>query len=247
MVNGTALRDKTRAETVHDWLQQVDYRVANLKTDRNDIFRLRYRAYLNEGSISSNPEKMFSDDYDAMDNCWIFGLFHEDWLISSIRFHAINKQNRYGPALDVFPDLVGPMIDAGQTIIDPTRFVVDDEATKMFPDLPFLTLRVATMASEFFDADHCLATVRAEHRAFYRRVFESKQLCDPRPYPTLTQPICLMTADVRGIREKLMRRYPVFLSSFTERKMLMSEFVMPTEIGQNDNMQPYVQKVSGFS
>lgn len=247
MVDETALREKTRAETVHDWLQQVDYRVAISQTDRNDIFRLRYRAYLNEGSISPNPEKMFSDDYDAIDNCWIFGLFHEDWLISAIRFHVISPENRYGPALDVFPDLVGPMIDAGQTVIDPTRFVVDDEATKIFPDLPFLTLRVATMASEYFDADHCLATVRAEHRAFYRRVFESKQLCDPRPYPTLTQPICLMTADVRGIREKLMRRYPVFLSSFTERKMLLSDFNFPTGSGRKDDLHAYVQKASGFS
>ena len=246
MVNETALRDKSRAEIVHDWLQQVDYRVASFQKDRNAIFRLRYRAYLNEGSISSNPEKMFTDDYDAMDNCWIFGVFHENWLISSIRFHVIRSENRYGPALDVFPDLVAPMVDAGQTIIDPTRFVVDEEATKIFPDLPFLTLRVATMASEFFDADHCLATVRAEHRAFYRRVFESKQLCDPRPYPTLTQPICLMTADVRGIRDKLMRRYPVFLSSFTERKMLMSDFALTAVNGGNANLPSYVQKAFGF-
>ncbi len=247
MVSETALREKTRAETVHDWLQQVDYRVASSQLDRNAIFRLRYRAYLNEGSIPPNPDKTFSDDYDAMDNCWIFGVFHEDWLISSIRFHVINQQFRYGPALDVFPDLVGPMIEAGQTVIDPTRFVVDEEATRSFPDLPFLTLRVATMASEFFDADHCLATVRAEHRAFYRRVFESIQLCDPRPYPSLTQPICLMTADVRGIRDKLMRRYPVFLSSFTERKMLLSEIIVPPDIGNKLDLQPYVQKVSGFS
>ena len=41
MVNETALRDESRAEIVHGWLQQVDYRVASFQKDRNAIFRLR--------------------------------------------------------------------------------------------------------------------------------------------------------------------------------------------------------------
>ena len=123
------------------------------------------------------------------------------------------------------------MLDAGQTLIDPTRFVVDAQAAKDFPDLPFLTLRVACMASEYFEADHCLATVRKEHAAFYRRVFKSKQLCDPRPYPTLTQPICLLRADVGTIRDELMDRYPVFLSTYTERRMLFDHERPATSCG----------------
>ncbi|MFZ1815120.1 MAG: hypothetical protein WBO55_14705 [Rhizobiaceae bacterium] len=208
------------AERIGDYLQELDYRVAYTDEDRDRIFRLRYDAYLREGSIEPNSTGRFSDDYDRMDNCWIFGIHAEDRLISSIRIHVISKKNRRGPALDVFPDIVGPLIDSGETLIDPTRFVADEDAIRDYPELPYITLRVPCMASEYFSADACLATVRREHSAFYRRVFQSKVLCEPRPYPTLKQPIGLLSADVRGQRERMAERYPVFLSSLTERRML---------------------------
>jgi hypothetical protein len=211
---------RSRALRVSDYLQQLDYRIARTTHERDQIYALRYRSYLREKAISASPSQRFVDDYDSMENCWIFGIHADDRLIASIRFHVISDMHRRGPALDVFPDLVWPMIEGGLVVIDPTRFVVDEDASRDFPDLVFLTLRVACMASEYFEADYCLATVRREHRAFYRRVFNSELLCEPRPYPTLAQPICLMRADVRGIRDSLMGRYPVFLSSYTERRML---------------------------
>ena len=202
------------------YLQETDYRVADNDDDREEIYRLRYDAYIREGSINPNSSGLFHDAYDDFDNCWIFGVFVDEKLISSIRFHVISPENRKGPALDVFPDIVGPMIDKGMTLIDPTRFVSDLEATKEYPELPFLTLRVASMACEYFSADYCLATIRKEHQAFYRRVYKAEALCEPRPYPTLNAPISLMKANVSEIRDKLMRRYPIFESSFTERRMI---------------------------
>jgi N-acyl-L-homoserine lactone synthetase len=209
-----------RALRVRDFLQQVDYRIASSEAERGSVFRLRYQAYLREKAIEPNSRERFSDAYDDAPNCWIFGVYSEERLISSIRVHVICPGARIGPALDVFPDIVGPMIDDGQTVVDPTRFAVDEAAARKFPDLPFLTLRVACMASEYFGADYCLATVRKEHGAFYRRIFKSEALSEPRPYPSLAQPICLLRADVKAVRDELMARYPVFLSSFTERRML---------------------------
>jgi N-acyl amino acid synthase FeeM len=209
-----------RALRVRDFLQQVDYRIASSEAERDSVFRLRYRAYLREKAIEANPQKRFHDKYDDAPNCWIFGVYNEETLISSIRVHVICAETPIGPALDVFPDIVGPMIDDGQVVIDPTRFAVDEAAASRFPDLPFLTLRVACMASEYFGADYCLATVRKEHGAFYRRIFKSEVLSEPRPYPSLAQPICLLRADVKAVRDEIMARYPVFLSSYTERRML---------------------------
>ncbi|MCB1512872.1 MAG: hypothetical protein KDJ36_18410 [Hyphomicrobiaceae bacterium] len=221
---------------VSDYLQEIDYRAANTPKDLDRVFELRYRAYIREGAIREDKSERFTDSYDTMDNCWIFGIYHDDWLISSIRLHVISPENRKGPALDVFPDIVGPMIDKGNVVIDPTRFVADEEATKHYPELPYLTLRVAAMASEYFEADYCLATVRREHAPFYRRVFESTLLTEPRPYPSLAKPICLMRADVRSIRDRLMERYPVFLSSLTERRML---FDRPVETPTFDELPDF--------
>ena len=215
-------------------LQEADYRVASSKVNREEIFRLRYDAYLKEGAIDENQSGMFNDAYDEFDNCWIFGIHLDKKLASSIRFHIITPEDRKGPAYDVFPDLVGPMLDDGMKLIDPTRFAAEFDAAKNYPEMPFMTLRVACMAYEYFDADYVLATVRKEHAAFYRRVFNAEFLCEPRPYPLLNSSICLLRANVRGVREKIARRYPIFESSLTERRMI---FEQPLNLElQNKNM-----------
>ena len=224
------------------YLQLADYRVATSRIDREEIYRLRYESYLKEGAIDERPSGMFSDDYDEFDNCWIFGVNLDDQLASSIRCHVISPENRKGPALDVFPDIVGPMIESGKTVVDPTRFVTDSTAALTYPEIPFLTLRVACMVYDYFEADYCLATVRKEHAAFYRRVFRAEILCEPRPYPTLKAPICLLKTNVSSFREKLLRRYPIFESSFTERRMI---FEQPASVQQVEEERPYIRALAG--
>ncbi|MBL4727469.1 MAG: hypothetical protein JKY83_12530 [Rhizobiaceae bacterium] len=211
------------AHKLLEYRQETDYKVADSPEERMAVYRLRYDAYMREETIDRNSARVFHDAYDDFNNCWIFSISIDGRMISSIRLHVISQEFRKGPALDVFPDIVGPMIDEGKVLIDPTRFVADEQAMIRYPELPYLTLRAACMASEFFDADYCLATVRREHAAFYRRVFRSTFMCDPRPYPGLKKPICLLRADVSNIRDKLMTRYPIFESSFTERRMIFEQ------------------------
>ena len=59
--------------------------------------------------------------------------------------------------MDVFPDLLEPELRAGKTIIDPTRFVADPSREKRFPELPYVTLRLAYVSCGFFNADLGLA------------------------------------------------------------------------------------------
>jgi len=213
-------RARSFASRTDEYLQEIEYRVAIDKHDLDEIFRLRYRAYLYEESILPNKTGLFTDDYDDMDNCRIYGLWGEDNLLSSVRLHILSKTQFRGPALDVFPDIVGPMIERGALLIDPTRLVVDREAARRYRYLPHMTVRIACMASEHFAAEYCLATVRAEHMAFYRRLFSFEQICEPRPYPTLTKPICLMVGDMAKIRDRVAARYPLFTSTRAEREML---------------------------
>ena len=45
-------------------------------------------------------------------------------------------------------------------------------------------------------------------------------MCEPRPYPTLTKPLCLMAADYRAVRDRIFERFPVMRSTAAEREML---------------------------
>ena len=80
----------------------------------------------------------------------------------------------------VFGDLLQPELDRGKVIVDPTRFVADPDKAKRFPELPYVTLRLAYVACAYFNADLGLAIVRAEHQAFYRRVFLHEDHCASR-------------------------------------------------------------------
>jgi hypothetical protein len=226
---GIVSSDRPFAQRLNLYLQDADYRVANSVEDRREIYQLRYKCYLREEAISANDLGIFTDDYDKMENCWLFGIHLDNRLVSSIRFHVISPENPFGPAYDVFPDIVRPMIDAKKTVIDPTRLVVDREMISLYPELPYVTIRAAFMAAEYFDAEYMLATVRREHQAFYRRFFGFEQFCEPRPYPNLLKPISLLAANMYKQRDTVVSRYPIFLSSFTERRMLFED-----SSGQND-------------
>lgn len=198
-------------------LARADYRVAEDDGTREAIYRLRYDAYLREGAIGPDPSHRFTDPEDERPNAWIFGIYIDGELASSVRLHVAIDGRGDLPASHVFPDFLTGELDAGKTIVDPTRFVADAAATRLYPELPYLTLRACHMAADFFDADDVLATVRAEHQAFYRRVFGHRPVCPPRPYPSLSKPITLMSLDFQALRATILRRYPFFGSSSAER------------------------------
>ncbi len=149
-----------------------------------------------------------------------FGLFIDGRLASSIRLHTATPVAPLCPALSVFPDCLRPMLSAGMTVIDPTRFVVDDNFARRYRKLPHATIRLAWMACEHESATMLLATAGAEHQAFYRRLFGHRVISEPRPYPTLSTPVSLMAVNFLEERERVTRRYPFLRSSECERNAI---------------------------
>jgi len=217
----SAVRSTSRSsERLTYPLEAVDYKLAETPADKEQIYRLRYRAYLREGTIEPNAAQMVQDHYDELPNSWNFGVYRDGVLMSSLRITVSSPEMPTCPSLGVFPDLLGPEIAKGRVLVDPTRFVADPDREARCPELPYITLRLAYMACEYFAADVGLASVRAEHQAFYRRVFLHKSISEPRDYPSLTKPICLMAVDYPAMRERVYERYPYFRSSFFERRKL---------------------------
>jgi hypothetical protein len=202
-------------------LDKVEYRLAETDAERAAIYRLRYRAYLKEGAIEPNSLGIVSDRYDSLPNSWIFGIFFEGELTSSLRITVASPDNQACPSMDVFPDLLEPWLASGKVIVDPTRFVSDPDRTNRVPELAYLTLRLAYVACEHFHADIGLASVRAEHQAFYRRVFMNA-VCAPRVYPGLKKPIGLMEIDFPATHMKVFARYPFLRSTSFERHKLFA-------------------------
>jgi hypothetical protein len=214
-------------ERVAALLERVDYRLVTSAGELDAIHALRYAAYRREDAIPADASERFGDFNDYTPNAYIFGVYVDGELASSIRLHVASKDTPALPALQVFADLLTPALAAGRVIVDPTRFVIDKEASRRFPELCYATTRLAWLASEFFQADLLLATVRLEHQAFYRRVFGHRPICAARQYPSLSKPISLMALNFPLARERVVRRHAFFRSSYFERRMLFGRPPVP--------------------
>ena len=211
---------KTFNERVADLLSRIEYRRIETDEDRERVFRLRYEAYRREEAIPANLASSFSDEYDELDNVWIFGVFLDGRLISSIRMHRADGVGSKFPSLTSFEDILTPELSEKKVLIDPTRFVTDSKATRLLPGLPHLTLRLCWICSVHFNADHFLVAIRPEHQSFYRRTFRHQLICPARNYPMLASQICLMTVRPADVDEQVYKRYPFYQSTDAERKHL---------------------------
>ncbi len=203
-----------------DLLEQVDYRLALTREEKEQIYNLRYRAYLREGAVKESPEQRVTDQYDDLPNSWTFGVYFAGELYSSVRISLLTSEYRQSCSAEAFGEILLPMLDQGKVIVDPARFVADPDKVRRLPELPYVTLRLAYMACEYFNADLGLAIVRAEHQAFYRRVFLHETIAEPRMFPGLLKPVGLMAADFPRLKEKVFERYPMMRSTAFERRML---------------------------
>src|SRR5258705_5645366 len=203
-----------------DLLDQVDYRLAQTPQEKEEIYHLRYRAYLREGAIRPSDDERVTDQYDEAPNAWTFGVYFQDVLHSSIRVSVLTSEWRMSPSVELFGDVLHPELDKGKVIIDSTRFVAEPERARNFPELPYVTVRLGSMAGVYFNADYGLAIVRPEHQAFYRRVFLHETWCEPRTYPGLVKPVGLMASHLPTLRERVLARYPFLRSTAFDRRTL---------------------------
>jgi len=228
------------AGTLMEILDRVEYSRVPMEVVDNPVYRLRYEAYRREEFVPFNDAGVVVDDLDETPNAMCFGVHIDGELASSIRLHHLSARHPYSPSMKVCPDVLDPLLKQGQTFIDPSRFTSDYEASLAYPALPFLTLRIAVMATIHYRADMCLALVRPAHTAFYRRVFGSEEMSDVRAYPGLTFPVQLFGAKVESSRyQSIFSRFPFFLSTIEEREQLFSDATL-----QYDQLIPASSRIA---
>lgn len=208
------------AATLIDLLDSVRYRRVSSIEQFDPVYRLRYEAYRREDFIPINSQQVTRDEFDDLPNCHCFGVYIAGELVSSLRFHVVTPEVPHSPCMSVWPDVLQPLLDEGKSFIDPGRFTADLDASLAYPALPYLTLRLAAMACEYFPVRFCMSAVRPEHTAFYKRIFGATPLGEQRSYANLTFPMQLYTAEVPAIRDRVADRYPFFMSTPEEREAL---------------------------
>ncbi|MEM6463100.1 MAG: hypothetical protein AAF724_14400 [Pseudomonadota bacterium] len=210
-------------------MERIEYRRIVSAEDFEDLSALRTKAYRSAKMDVPSNGGLFIDEIDFDTHAYVFGIYCDEQLISSIRVHHVTPDHRVSPARNLFPDEVDRFLDAGMTLIDPVRHASDPDLFDDLPALPFLTLRVVIMAIEYFGADRCLSFVPPRHVAFYKRVFGSKLVAGPlRNCKGYGIDFSLLAAEIGDRFPAFYRRYPFFRSQPFERRMM---FAPPEELG----------------
>lgn len=210
-------------------MDRVEYRRIMSLEDFEDVSNLRRKAYSRANMHVPLNGGLFIDEADFDPQAHVFGVYCDEQLISSLRIHHVTPDHRVSPSRNLFPTEIDSFLDANMTLIDPVRHASDPDVFDDLPALPYLTLRIATMAIEYFNADRCLSFVPPRHAAYYRRVFGSKLVAGPlRNCKGYNIDFSLLVADVPNELPRVYRRYPFFRSQPFERRMM---FASPEELG----------------
>jgi hypothetical protein len=208
------------ADRIDRLLERVQYRRVENSGELEAVLRLRYEAYLKEGAITANKSQKLEDAFDDGNNVYNVGTFIDGELASALRLHILFDAEEKSPAMESFAEFLLPRLKAGKLIVDPNRFVANHKFARIYPELPYVTLRPTYLACVHFGIDLVTMTVRGEHQAFYRRGFFASSVCPPRPYPLLSKPIGLLLVDFIKDAERILRRHPYWASSEAERQAL---------------------------
>jgi N-acyl-L-homoserine lactone synthetase len=209
-----------RAERASAVLDRTSYRLVQTDQEREEIYRLRYNAYRKEGVIDESSDRLVTDHYDDLPNSWIFGVYWDGELYGSIRINVLSREWRSSCAADFYAEIVHPLLDRGQVIVDPARFVADPYRERRVRELPYLTTRLAFMACAYFSAHTCFALVRKEHQPFYHRMFLHRTIAEPKAFPGLLRPFGLMAMDYPSVCHQVFERHPVLVSTEAEQRAL---------------------------
>jgi hypothetical protein len=201
-------------------LERTEYRRCDKGEDLEDVYRLRYKSYRANDMVPENESRVIRDELDESPNVYRFGVYIDQTLVSTLRIHHVTSETPWSPSTRAFGELVRPMLDEGRTFICPSRFASDPEWSKVYPQIPYLTLRLAGMACLHFQVPYCLSTIREDHAGFYRRIYNAEKIGGPRSYPGVYNKVVLYRADVNAIREVSFQRFPFFKSTVMERRMM---------------------------
>jgi hypothetical protein len=192
---------------------------------------LRSEADMRSGSKSPHPDARWRDKLlDDGSNAWVTTTFIADELASTLRIDVANREGDYLPSFDIFADVLEPLLRDGHTIVEATRLATRLRIAQGMSELPYIALRPAYLAAEYFNADFIVTTDRAEHRAFYQRAFGYEQWGEARKCSRLNRDVTCMGLNFLRVRDRVEAKFPYLRSSKAEREALFRRRTAPRAV-----------------
>ena len=172
---------------------------------------------------------LYDEAYDESPNSLTTLTYIDGELASTVRVHVVDNEAAVSPALDVFPDVLAPLLKGRRVVIDPSRLAARAEMAGKFPELPYFAGRPPWMAARHFNADFIVVSCAAGHVGYYRRTFRGEAWSGLRSYPKVTAKVVCMGLEFAHKGNSVEARYPSFRSTPAEREALFGDFAFALE------------------
>ncbi|MGB7301901.1 MAG: hypothetical protein WA888_24140 [Burkholderiaceae bacterium] len=186
----------------------LSIRIVNDAKLRDEVFRLRYRAYTNEGEIPDNRSGMFADEYDDAPNQVSWALFMGNDLVGTVRSMFFSPAAEVLlPEHKVYGDIIPRVLPYNARVVSGNRFAIDPAYVSMGKRLTFQLLKHHIMVA-LVNGDWAIAAVKKHHQAFYERVMRLTPASEPRYYDEMNSSFTLMVANVLDKYASVCARHP---------------------------------------
>ena len=212
-----ALSIRRSAQLSH-FSKRVTCKLASSYVDRDAIFKLRYQSYFRAGLVSQNSFGRYIEPADHADNAYLMGLYIDRRLVSSLRLQIGSAATPNFSSLELFPDVLEPILRKDKTVIDMSCVATDGELARSYVWLPYIILRSWIMAAEHFHADYIAAAVRPQHQLFYQRVLNCELHSELRLLPHHLTRVGLVILDFATSAKRLYENLPFLRSTPSERE-----------------------------
>jgi hypothetical protein len=223
------------------FLERVEHRVARTADQREAVYRLRYQGYLRNGLMTERADgQLYDPKYDDGPNAWVTMTLIDGELAGTTRINVAHGDYSGLPASHAYPEVMAARLVDWPVVVEFTRLAARLELSSAYPELAYMIMRPAFLAAEHFGADLAVASPRAEHLAFYQRVFNGVAWCEPCIYPGLTAKFACMGANFRANRERIVARYPFYSSTPAEREALFGPATLRRFISRLPENKPRI-------
>lgn len=218
---------KTKNLTLDERIKAIAHRTEYRRMvdfeDREAVYHLRRRAYAkNNANAEEWAAEAIDDPHEA--NSQTIGLFIDGRLVGSVKVTVATQAYPECQSRKYAPQAVDALLETGGVFIDPGRLVADPDATREYPELPYLLIKIPILACQYFEAHSCLSLVAIRHAPFYKRVFNSKAISEPVWCEPLQSDLLLMCGSVDDVRTSVLQRFPFWKTNYLEMRQMFGSF-----------------------
>ena len=169
-----------------------------------EIYALRYEAYLDNDSIDANSERLFFDEYDYTNNCVSFVEYREGLAAGSIRACVYNPDLPHMPipAMDVYSEELSHSIGMNKIFIEANKLVIKPQFQNLNRSIVISLFKQVFDYALELNAEYLLAAPRPEQVKLYKYML-FKPIAGIKAYPHLKFQTTLLACELETARAEV--------------------------------------------